>query len=240
MADGDGRVLLKQQQRHRLAHNIAAAYNYRVSARYRNLIALQKLNHSGGRAGPQPWAAGGKQTGIVRMKSVDILFRRHRQQRLLRVDMRRQRQLDEDTVDVSARVQPRDNFQKAFRCERRIARDRFVMEPELFRRFRLVADVNRGSGIVAHQNNRQPRRASGLRLHRRYARTALLLDLVANRVSIENQTHIYAVSISRTFVSTIRRILSSPKKVLTTAGRSISTATFASSTSMVPVSGTEM
>jgi hypothetical protein len=57
MADGDCGIRVYQEQRHGLAYNIAAAYNYSVSTFQRNSAAAQKFHHSCGGTWDQSWAA---------------------------------------------------------------------------------------------------------------------------------------------------------------------------------------
>ena len=50
VADGDRRVALQQQHRHRLADNLAAADDHRARAGNRNAAAVEHLDHAGRRA----------------------------------------------------------------------------------------------------------------------------------------------------------------------------------------------
>ncbi len=60
------------------------------------------------RAGDEPGLADREPAGIVDVEAVDVLGRVDRGDHRLLVDLRRQRQLDEDAVDRVVGVEPRD------------------------------------------------------------------------------------------------------------------------------------
>ena len=68
-------VLVEQQHRHGLAHNVAAAHDHRVLAGDGNLAALQNLDHARGRAGRKRRPAGEQPARVHGMKAVHVLRR---------------------------------------------------------------------------------------------------------------------------------------------------------------------
>ena len=83
-------------------------------------------------------------------------FRRHRQQRLFTVHLRRKRHLDENAVDLRPPVQSADGIEQ-FAGRNRIGRsERLTVDPQLSAGFHLVADINFRSRVVAGKNHGQP------------------------------------------------------------------------------------
>ena len=74
MANGDGGVLMQQQQRDGLTHDIAAAHHDGALTRDGDAAALQDLDDAGGRAGTGPRQACGEPADVARVESIDIFF----------------------------------------------------------------------------------------------------------------------------------------------------------------------
>ena len=72
VANRNGGVLVEQQHRDGLAHNVAAAHDHGVLAGDGNLAALENLNHAGRRAGRKRRAAGKQAARVHGMKAVHI------------------------------------------------------------------------------------------------------------------------------------------------------------------------
>jgi hypothetical protein len=53
MADGHGRVAVQQQQRQRLADDVAAPHHHRVPAGDKDSLLFEEFDHARGRAGDQ-------------------------------------------------------------------------------------------------------------------------------------------------------------------------------------------
>jgi len=70
-----------------------------------DLASLENLDDARGRAGRERGAAGLESAGVYRMKAVDVLGGIHGVEEGLGVDLFRQWKLNEDTVDVIARVE---------------------------------------------------------------------------------------------------------------------------------------
>src|SRR6188508_1092889 len=94
------RVLLQKQHCHRLTDNIASADNDRVPAADRNFRTFQYLDNARWRTRDQRILTERKSSNIHRMKTVDVFRRIDRLEYLACIDLRRQRKLDEDAVDV--------------------------------------------------------------------------------------------------------------------------------------------
>jgi hypothetical protein len=105
VADGHRRVGVQQQQRHRLADDLAAAQHHRPAARELDLVALQQLHDPRRRAGHEARALLDQQAHVRRMEAVDVLVRAHVVEHALRVHLLRQRQLHQDAVDLGAAVE---------------------------------------------------------------------------------------------------------------------------------------
>ena len=118
VADGDGRVLVQQQHGDGLADDVAAADDDGVLAGDGNVAALENLDDSGGRAGRERGTAGLQAAGVDGMKAVDIFLGRDGIEQRLGVDLRGQRQLDEDAVDVVAGVELGDEGEHVFGGDR--------------------------------------------------------------------------------------------------------------------------
>ncbi len=191
--------------------DVAASHYHGIPARYGNLVALQDLHHAGRRARTlQSRPAGREQTHVAWMESIHVLLRQDSQQCLLRIDMSRQRQLNQNAIDVTTRVQLRDNRQQSFSRQRCIAHDRLVMDAQFLGCLRLVAHVDGGGGIVAHQDDRQTRCASRLCNDPRDARRHSSFNLVANQVSVENNTHEIRLSDVRSWARAANSLPGSP------------------------------
>ena len=157
MADGDGGALLQQHQRHRLADDVAAAYHYRVLAAKLVANRFEHLHAAVGRAGPEAGHAGHQRAGTGDVKTVHVLGRRDGFDHLLRVDVRRQRQLHQDAVNGRVGVQ-RGNA----RQQRRFAHIGVVlledrMQAAVFTGLDLVAHIDLGRRVFADQDHGQAR-----------------------------------------------------------------------------------
>ena len=119
------------------------------------------------------------------MKAVHVLFRRHRKQYARRIHLWRQGQLHQNPVDLRMPVEPVDNLEQSLRRNVRRRGDGLALHAELVACPRFVLYVNLGSGIVPHQNNRQPRGSSALVYQLLHARQTLGLYLIANLISVE-------------------------------------------------------
>ena len=114
MADGDGGVLVEQQHGGGLAHDVAAADDDGVLAGDGNVAALENFDDAGGRAGRESGAAGQQTARVHGMKAVHVFRGGDGVEEGLGVDLRGKRKLDEDAVDVVARVEL-GNERRAFR-----------------------------------------------------------------------------------------------------------------------------
>ena len=108
VAERHGRVRLLQQVGHRLADDVAAADHDRARAVELDLVLLEQRHHSARSRGDDRRPAEVQLAGVHRMEAVDVLRRRDSPDHLFLVEVRRQRQLDEDRVDVVGRVQLRE------------------------------------------------------------------------------------------------------------------------------------
>src|SRR5271156_6841993 len=105
MTDGDRGVGVDQQHGGRLADDVAASYDDSVLPGDGNVAAFENLDDSGGRAWHQAGPLCREQPDVDGMKAVDIFRWIDGHQYSFRVHVRRQRQLNQDAVDVVAAVQ---------------------------------------------------------------------------------------------------------------------------------------
>ena len=106
VGDGDGAVLAEQQLRHRLADDVRAADHHRFEA---GKVAEPGPSAASGSPaacrGPAPSSPTASRPAFVDVEAVDVLGRVDRGDHRALVDLRRQRQLDEDAVDPLVRVE---------------------------------------------------------------------------------------------------------------------------------------
>jgi hypothetical protein len=112
MGDGHRRAFAEQQHRHRLADDVGAADHHRVLAARLAKLRLQQVQAAERRARHQRVEAGRQPPGVERVEAVDVLGRVDRGDHPRGVDLRRQRQLDEDAVDALVGVELRDQVEQ--------------------------------------------------------------------------------------------------------------------------------
>src|SRR5262249_44931431 len=97
------------------ADKIAGADDDHILALQDDFLLLKELHHPKGRARRKDRLAKDKSSHVVEVKPVDVLFDPDPPQHLLRIDIRRQRELDENPVDVGVVVQAIDEIKQGFR-----------------------------------------------------------------------------------------------------------------------------
>ena len=112
MTDSHGRVPLQQQTGDRPADDLATPDNAGVRARYFDLAALQQLDDSRGRARNKSRPPHCQQSDIGRMKCIDVFRRIDRFDDQPVIDLFRQRQLYENTVQLTVVIQFRDQAEE--------------------------------------------------------------------------------------------------------------------------------
>lgn len=112
MAQRDGGVVGREQQRRGFAHDVAAADDHSVLACDGNAGAFQHFNAAGGRAGQKALLTNDHAAHVHWGEAVHVLVRRDGVDDALFADMPGQRQLHQHAVDRLVRVQRRDFFQK--------------------------------------------------------------------------------------------------------------------------------
>ena len=105
MGDGDGGVLGEQQLRHRLADDVGAADHHRLHAGERGMHRFRQPHAAERRARHQRRQAARQPPDIERVEAVHVLGRVDGGDDLVCVDLRRQRQLHQDAVDVGVGVE---------------------------------------------------------------------------------------------------------------------------------------
>ena len=123
MRDGHGRVAMQQQERHRLADDVAAADDDGARPGDRNVRPLEDFDDAGRRAGDEAGAILHKIADINRMEPVDVLVGAHDIEDSsfgVRAHRGRQRRLHEDAVVLLAAIQRVDHREQI--GQRRIRR----------------------------------------------------------------------------------------------------------------------
>ncbi len=136
--------------------------------------------------GLNPALAQGEPTDILGMEAIDVLARVDAIDQHVRIDVRRQRQLHEDAVDLRIGVEfvdQRGEFGLCRRCRQVvIAR----AETDVLAGTALVANVYSGSSIISDQHNGQPRRRPALRHALDHTRVQVVEQFVGNAFAIED------------------------------------------------------
>ena len=157
MADGHRTVFMQQQHRHRLADNIAPADHHAGFARDAHPRRMQQLHHAGRRARQEGVIPDHDVADIRRMERIHVLERGDGLDDRLILNVRRQRELAEDPVDVAAAVEARHQRQQFVLCGVLRQRKFLRINPGLRAGLFLVIDINPGGRVVAYNNHRQAR-----------------------------------------------------------------------------------
>ena len=157
VADRDGGVGLQQQQRHGLAHRVAAADDHRVLAFDRGASALDEFHAAVRRGRPQARQAGHQLPGRVQGKAVHVFGGVDGANHRLRVNVLGQRHLHQDAVDGPVGVERRHPSQQLNLCQCGGVLLQHRVQPVVGAGLDLVADVDRAGGVFAHQDHGQAR-----------------------------------------------------------------------------------
>ena len=169
VADRHRRIALEEQQRHRLADDLAPPDHDRVLASDGDTLAIEKLHHTGRRARRQRRPSLQQTARIERVETVHVLGRINRvEDVLLRVlpHRRRERRLHEDAVDPVVDVQLVDQRQQLAQLRRRRQAMNDHVQARLLTGPFLAADVDVRRGVVADEDDRQSRWPAGGRRER--------------------------------------------------------------------------
>ena len=188
MADGDGRITVQKQKRHRLANDVAAANDDGVAPANRNLLALEQFDDACRRTGNELWTILREQPDALCAEPVHILVSRDRVEDLLLcagAHRLRQRRLHENAVDSGALVESIDHCQDI--GERRRFRHAFKIDPEpnVAASLHLVSNVNLRRRIVTDEHDAEPGLAAMLLHELRNLRLDLLLHARCERLSVQ-------------------------------------------------------
>ena len=185
MADGDGRVVMQQQQGHGLSNDVAAPDDDCASSLERNLVAQQDFDDPCRSARDHAGPAAHELADVQGMEPVHVLRRVHSHEDPLRVHARRERKLHQDAVNVVSPVEFFDQCQELVggRLSREV--ELLAVETQRLAGFHFVADVNLRGGIGAHQDGDKPRR-NARTLEFADLACELRQDLIADLVSVQN------------------------------------------------------
>src|ERR1035437_6155892 len=156
---------------------------------YRQTAAPKDLHYPRWSTWLQGGAAALQSPRIYRMETIDIFLRRHRLEQTPRIHMRRQRQLDEDSVNLIARVQIRDERQHLAGGDALGRRQHLAPDAQLRARLHLAAHVDLGCRNMADQYHCQSW-CNAARRQSPHLGSDLRLDLRGNIHTIQNSRRI--------------------------------------------------
>ena len=153
MANGHGAVGFQKQQRLGLSNDVGASDHHAILALDLNTAAAQQCHHACGRAGQKIVIADHNSPYVIGVEGVHVLFGVDSQQNLFLVQMLRQGQLHQNTVDVRVVVQLID--QRKQRCLVGIGGQLVALgkKANLLTGAVLVTHVNPRGGILAHDHH---------------------------------------------------------------------------------------
>src|SRR2546428_2256230 len=176
MADGDGGVVLQEEQRERPADDAGAPDHHRMTAGKRDAGVLDEPHHGGRRAGHELRLPGDEGAEVLEMETVDIFRRRDRFEHAPGIDPPWQRKLHEDAMHAGVGVQCCDAIEQRALGDVGAVPVHLGVHAGLLARTRLVAHIDRGRRVVPCQDHREP----GTDTTRREPRHSLL-DRSAHR-----------------------------------------------------------
>src|SRR5712691_9225211 len=223
MTDGDRRVAMQEQQRHRLADDVAASNHDRVTSADWNLLAVEQLDDAGRCARHEHRAFLHEETDIDRRQPVDILPGRNRiEHALLGIGAHRfgQRRLHEDAVVRGAPVQTIDERQRLGDRRRRRQPLEIRAKADLAPRLQLVADVHLGCRVLAHKYDAETRRPSMLRGEGGHLGPDFLLYRLGERPPVQHACAHATTPFSNAFTLSVlpSTTSSSPTRMIASAG----------------------
>ena len=186
VGDGGGAARQQQLHAHRAAHDVGGANHHGVQAIGVDVITLQQRHDAARGARTQARRALAQAAHVIRMETVNVFVRRDTLQHLHVVDARRQRQLNQNAVDLFIGIQGVNQFQQFCFAGgfRQIVRA--GDEPHLFTRFAFAADINLRSRVAANQHNGQPWGAFSGGYTRLHFFRNLRAHLLRNRFTVNN------------------------------------------------------
>ena len=154
---------MHEQQRHRLADNVAAAKDGGVGALDGNVTAAQNFHAPSGSAGYEPGAPADEAAKTHGMETVDVFRGIDCFEDTLGVDLGRKRELHENAVHLVVAVQAFDERKQLKSGHRGRRRDELARQTEFFasRDFALYVELR--SGILADENRSKARPHAGRR-----------------------------------------------------------------------------
>ena len=188
MADGHRRVPVQQQQRHRLADDVAPADHHGARAGDRNIRSLEQLDDARWRAGDERRAILHQPAHVQRMKPVDVLAGIQGIEHAafgIRAHRLRQRRLHQDPVVHVAAVEPIDEREQLRERRRRGQPLEIDAKPHLAPGLRFAPDVDFRRRILADQHDPQAGRPARARPERLDARTDLRPNPVGDGDAVE-------------------------------------------------------
>ena len=158
MADGNRTVTVQQQHAHRLADDIRAADHDALLALRVDLVLVEQLHDTRGRARHEIKIADHDLADINRMERVHVLLRINGVDDRLLGNMLRHRHLAQDARNCRALVQLCNQTEQFLLRGLFGKRVLLAVKAALLAGALLIADVNLARRIVADDNNRQTRR----------------------------------------------------------------------------------
>ena len=155
MADGHGAVTVQQQHGHRLADDIRAADNDAFLAPGVDLVLVEQLHHACRGAGHEIEIADHDLADVDRMERIDVLPRVDGVDDGLLRDVLRHRHLTQDTRDLGAFVELRDQAEQLLLRGLLGQGVLFAVKAALLAGALLVAHIDLAGRVVADDNDRK-------------------------------------------------------------------------------------
>ena len=163
VTERDRGVLMEEEQRERLAHDVASPDDHRAGSLDRNLLTAEHLHDSRRGTGARARKAGHQAAHVLGMEAVHVLVRTNPGQEFRRVEPVRERELQQDRIHRFVPVQPLQQTGQLGSRRRRGEAMGLGGDPGLPRGLDLAPHVDRRGGVVAHEHDRQSRRPSRAR-----------------------------------------------------------------------------
>jgi hypothetical protein len=189
VGDSDGRLALEQQHRDRLADDVRLADHHRVEAFEVVDHRLEQHHYPERGAGHDSAGAGREAADVDRVEAVDVLARRDGAQHQAGVDVRRQRHLHEDAVDLRIGVEPGDERQQL--VLRGLGRQTMLeaLDPDFGAFLDLAADIHFARRIASHEDYRQARARRTGGDHSLDRRPGFVVELAGDRAPVDHLGH---------------------------------------------------
>jgi len=152
MADGDGGVGVHQEKGHGFADDVTTAEDDGVGPFDLDFVAAQDFHAAGGGAGDQAGTSADEATEIDGMETVHVFGRINGFENTLGINLRRERELDEDSVDVVGTIQVFDDSEQVESSRGGKRSNKRTGETELLAGCNFTFYIKLRGGVLADKN----------------------------------------------------------------------------------------